>query len=970
MAMNLLDDDDLSSVIMDTPPGWGKREDQDFDAEERLSPTPTKPKRLSIAAHSVESNHSDNGLSESDLSSVIDDKPAPRKRRKNTQSGKEKVAHEDDKDDTTIKNLKSYVLKCGVRKVWSRELKNLSKKQQVSHLKSILNELGVHGRPTVEKCLQVRRTRELQAELNSMDVTNIIHDDEKQGRRTRASRGLFNNPEKQGSNGDKDTDESQKTLPVTGHKRVYSKSVLKPACLGNISKSPKIYSIQTDFSQMTSIRFHGLHIATHTDNMTDFKVPRPRFFTTARKGENYELQADLNSEYRDKRKDAIKKVIANMTVGKDVSGLFSDVLKNMQTEDLEQKKLVYLYLMNYAKSQPNLVILAVNTFVKDTDDSNPLIRALAIRTMGCLRVEQVVDYLCEPLRKCMRDENPYVRKTAAICVAKLYDLNPELAVENGFVALLQEMMSDSNSMVVANAVTALAEIDEVSPDNKVFVINGSTLSKLLIALNECTEWGRIAILEALAEYKPIDAKEAEHIIERVSPQFQHANGSVVLAAIKVVVILMRYIKNEELEKSLVKRMAPPLVTLLSSAPEVQYVALRNINLILQKRKDILQNEMRVFFCKYNDPPYVKLEKLDILIKLANNKNVDQLLSELKEYASEVDVDFVRKSVRAIGQCAVKIDETSERCINVLLDLINTKVNYVVQEAIIVIKDIFRKYPHKYTTILPTLCKNLEVLDEPEAKASLIWIIGEYAESISNASELILSFLDTFREENLQVQLQLVASCVKLFLKKPTKENEGIVYRVLKVAAQECDNPDLRDRAYIYWRLLSTDPQAAKAVVLSDKPVISISNSTLSEQLLEQLLNDVGSLASVYHKPPETFLGRGRFGADAIQRKAIEEQEESIRETPLQIQTKTNVENLLDIDFSSPATPTSSSAIPASTAPPSVSSTAATSAGPIDDLLDLFSGTSMDSSSNGAGTTQGQNGTRGNGMSNDDILGLF
>lgn len=53
-----------------------------------------------------------------------------------------------------------------------------------------------------------------------------------------------------------------------------------------------------------------------------------------------------------------------MTVGKDVSGLFPDVLKNMQTEDLEQKKLVYLYLMNYAKTQPELVILAVNTFVK------------------------------------------------------------------------------------------------------------------------------------------------------------------------------------------------------------------------------------------------------------------------------------------------------------------------------------------------------------------------------------------------------------------------------------------------------------------------------------------------------------------------------------------------------------------------------------------------------------------------------
>lgn len=89
-------------------------------------------------------------------------------------------------------------------------------------------------------------------------------------------------------------------------------------------------------------------------------------------GENYELKSELNSEYRHHRKDAVKKVIANMTVGKDVSGLFPDVLKNMQTEDLELKKLVYLYLMNYAKTQPELVILAVNTFVKVRKKNNLL----------------------------------------------------------------------------------------------------------------------------------------------------------------------------------------------------------------------------------------------------------------------------------------------------------------------------------------------------------------------------------------------------------------------------------------------------------------------------------------------------------------------------------------------------------------------------------------------------------------------
>jgi AP-1 complex subunit beta-1 len=53
-----------------------------------------------------------------------------------------------------------------------------------------------------------------------------------------------------------------------------------------------------------------------------------------------------------------------MTVGKDVSMLFPDVVNCMQTEDLELKKLVYLYLINYAKTQPDLAIMAVNTFVK------------------------------------------------------------------------------------------------------------------------------------------------------------------------------------------------------------------------------------------------------------------------------------------------------------------------------------------------------------------------------------------------------------------------------------------------------------------------------------------------------------------------------------------------------------------------------------------------------------------------------
>ena len=85
-------------------------------------------------------------------------------------------------------------------------------------------------------------------------------------------------------------------------------------------------------------------------------------------------------------------------------------------------------------------------------------------------------------------------------------------------------------------------------------------------------------------------------------------------------------------------------------------------------------------------------------------------------------------------------------------MIESKVNYVVQEAVVVIKDIFRKYPNRYESIIATLCENLEELDEPEAKASMIWIIGEYAERIDNADELLDSFLESFADETATVHL--------------------------------------------------------------------------------------------------------------------------------------------------------------------------------------------------------------------------
>lgn len=112
---------------------------------------------------------------------------------------------------------------------------------------------------------------------------------------------------------------------------------------------------------------------------------------------------------------------------------------------------------------------------------------------------------------------------------------------------------------------------------------------------------------------------------------------------------------------------------------------------------------------------------------------------------------MRKAVRSIGRLAIKVEAAADSCIKALLDLIETKITYVVQEAVIVIKDVFRRYPGKYEGIIPTLCENLDALDEPESKAAMVWIVGQFADRIENADELMDDLTFTFMEEPVEVR---------------------------------------------------------------------------------------------------------------------------------------------------------------------------------------------------------------------------
>jgi len=391
-----------------------------------------------------------------------------------------------------------------------------------------------------------------------------------------------------------------------------------------------------------------------------------------------ELREGLSSASNDKRISALKKIIALMSNGKDVSSLFPEVISCMQSNNISQKKLVYIYIVNTSVSRPNVAILAVNTFRNDCQDPNPLIRALALRTMASMQLKKILPYLIDPIKNGLTDSDPYCRRTAVMAVAKAYQTCPKTILDEGFHDKLCEKLRDQNAAVVASAISALKDIAVRSNGKVPFEIRRDMVPPLLETINGCSAWGQLNIMEALAlYYRPRTPREAQAIIERCAPRLQHANTALVLAAVRVIVLFLPLtnIEGAQMDANYEKLM-PPLVSLLSLEPEVQFVALKTIATLIDLHPNHFRFDPSVFYYPYNDPPYIKRMKVECLVRLVNEENVRTVVGELQDCIHDVNPSIARYAVISIGRIGCYFatreessDSISEFCVDVMIGIV-------------------------------------------------------------------------------------------------------------------------------------------------------------------------------------------------------------------------------------------------------------------------------------------------------------
>ncbi len=121
------------------------------------------------------------------------------------------------------------------------------------------------------------------------------------------------------------------------------------------------------------------------------------------------------------------------------------------------------------------------------EDANPLVRALALRTMSYVHVREFVEATVSIVKRLLRDIDPYVRKTAAFCVAKLYDHDKNLVENSDLIDRLNQLLRDDNPTVVASALASLMDIWERSDAIKL-TIDYSNASKMVAILPDCSEY--------------------------------------------------------------------------------------------------------------------------------------------------------------------------------------------------------------------------------------------------------------------------------------------------------------------------------------------------------------------------------------------------------------------------------------------------------------------------------------------------
>jgi len=160
--------------------------------------------------------------------------------------------------------------------------------------------------------------------------------------------------------------------------------------------------------------------------------------------------------------------------------------------------------------------------------------------------------------------------------------------------------------------------------------------------------------------------------------------------------------------------------------------------------------------------------LKLMVKLTNETNVQLVLKELQTYVTwQSQPKFVQSSVQAIASVALKVPSVADACLRGLVKMLDSKCEALSTEAVVSLRALLQQRQKNADSglgsVLPHLVRYLDDLSAPSARASVVWIIGQYQNEVPRlAPDVVRKLAKTFVSERQEVKQQVLGLSLKVW----------------------------------------------------------------------------------------------------------------------------------------------------------------------------------------------------------------
>lgn len=551
--------------------------------------------------------------------------------------------------------------------------------------------------------------------------------------------------------------------------------------------------------------------------------------------------------------ELLKRIILYMTLGVDVSSLFTDMCLISQYPDTQAKKMIYLFISNYAEANPDLALLAVNTFLKDCNDTDPKIRGLVLRSLCSLKSQLSTNEVKTQVIKMLEDKSPYVQKIAVFGCVKIYYVDNNFLDEYSLYDTFYNMLRSNHPIVVASVINAL---NEILADEGGMAVNSKIIIYLLNRFKEFNDYGQGLLVELAMKYTPKDEEEKLRIMNLLDYKLKSSNSHLVMAITKL--FLQYNICNPNLFNHVLENVEDRLITLLmSSQDELKYIVLCHIyELVNIGGAKYFEKDYKRLFCDGDDKSYVQELKLKILDRITTENSFDDVFNELSQYINEVCMSLAQESVLIMGELGKRFNNRVNAILKKFSNILIDSKSYLYDYTVISLKTIFSTGVRLDSAELIECLNHLEGLIDyvksEKAQISFIWLLSHFYNKIENSSYLLEKFVHELEntDKSEEFKLQLINSVVYSFLKKP-KEMLPILHKLFSyILSAEGENYVVTSKIKLYWTAMQNDIKVFERTFCEFFETLNIGRT--ERQLSIDDYKNINTLNVIYHKPAESF----------------------------------------------------------------------------------------------------------------------